>query len=341
MSIINGKKQADPLSLNEKTDDLVLRPQNLKEYVGQSNIKKSLSVSMQASKERGECLEHILLFGPPGLGKTSLAMVIANEMEAHIVKTTATSFKRVIDLFSMIMTLQEHDVLFIDEIHRLDKRVEESLYSVMEDFQIHMVRGSGRNIKAVNIPCRSFTLIGATTRSGLLSKPLRDRFGLSFSFSFYTKKELVTVIQHAADHLHFSINHAEAEEIAQRSRGTPRIAIHLVKRARDVATVHQKQLIDQEVVQETFRLMQLDDFGLSDHDRRLLLLLYQKQGKPMGLNTLCAILNEDKTTFEEVVEPYLLSLGFLEKTPRGRLLTPEGYKYMSKHMKMIDREVLF
>ncbi len=341
MSIINGKKQDNSSASNAQNDEIILRPQTLKDYIGQKNIKKSLKVAMQASNERSECLEHILLFGPPGLGKTSLAMVIAKEMDAHIVKTTATSFKRVIDLFSMVMTLQKHDVLFIDEIHRLDKRVEESLYSVMEDFQIHMVRGSGRNIKAVNIPCKSFTLIGATTRSGLLSKPLRDRFGLSFQFHFYAVEELIKVIQIVAEQLSFEIKQREAEEIARRSRGTPRIAIHLVKRARDVATVAQKQIIDAEVIKETFRLLQLDDFGLNDFDRRLLLILYQRKGKPMGLNTLCAILNEDKVTFEEVLEPYLLTLGFLEKTPRGRILTLHGLQYMNRHMNMDADGVLF
>ncbi len=341
MSTISGKNQAKPLQLQNNSEEFSLRPKNLTDYVGQKSIKKSLKVSMQASKERSECLEHILLYGPPGLGKTSLAMVIANEMNAHIIKTTATSFKRIIDLYSMVISLQQHDVLFIDEIHRLDKRVEESLYSVMEDFQIHMVRGSGRNIKAVNIPCRSFTLIGATTRSGLLSKPLRDRFGLTYSFNFYTPDELVQVIQTVSKQLEFSIDRPEAEEIARRSRGTPRIAIHLMKRARDVATVAQKKFIDGEIIEQTFQIMQLDDFGLTDHDRRLLLLLFQRQGKPMGLNTLCAILNEDKTTFEEVLEPYLLSLGFLEKTSRGRILTSQGMKYMHQFLKNNDQEALF
>ena len=315
----------------KKAEDSLLRPSSLQTYVGQTSIIRNLKIAMNAAKDRKECLEHILLNGPPGLGKTSLAIVLSNEMNRHLVKTTATSIKRIIDLMSLVMTLKPGDILFIDEIHRLDKRIEESFYSVMEDFEIQIVRGGGRNIKAAAIPCNPFTLIGATTRAGLLSKPLRDRFGLVFHFQFYTNKELIDVIQNVASRLKINIDKHEALEIAKRSRGTPRIAIHLVKRVRDVATVYFDHKIDKETLLETFSTLRLDHDGLSDQDRKLLFLLHQKQGHPVGLNTICAILSEDRTTLEEMTEPYLLLINYIEKTPRGRIITKEGIKYLEKN----------
>jgi Holliday junction DNA helicase RuvB len=300
----------------------------LTEYIGQDSIKENLKIAMLAAKSRGDCLEHILLYGPPGLGKTSLANVIANEMKTNLIKTTATSIKRVIDLFSLVVTLDEGDILFIDEIHRLDKRVEEAFYSVMEDFQINIIRGGGRNIKAVSIPVNKFSLVGATTKAGLLSKPLRDRFGLIFSLNFYSPEELVKIILNAAVSLEVKINEKEAFEIAKRSRGTPRIAINLIKRARDYASVYKSGKIDSSTTQKTFESLRIDELGLGEEDRKLLLLLRSKNGKPLGLTTIQAILNEDKTTIEEMIEPYLLSLGFIEKTPKGRILTSKGFKYL-------------
>lgn len=312
----------------ELKDDNNLRPSNLTEYIGQESIKENLKIAMLAAKSRGDCLEHILLYGPPGLGKTSLANVIANEMKTNLIKTTATSIKRVIDLFSLVVTLDEGDILFIDEIHRLDKRVEEAFYSVMEDFQINIIRGGGRNIKAVSIPVNKFSLVGATTKAGLLSKPLRDRFGLIFSLNFYSPEELVKIILNAAVSLDVKINEKEALEIAKRSRGTPRIAINLIKRARDYASVYKSEKIDSSTTQKTFESLRIDELGLGEEDRKLLLLLRTKNGKPLGLTTIQAILNEDKTTIEEMIEPYLLSLGFIEKTPKGRILTSKGFKYL-------------
>nr|MBP8707225.1 Holliday junction branch migration DNA helicase RuvB [Caldisericia bacterium] len=308
--------------------DNTLRPSNLTEYVGQEAIKENLKIAMLAARSRGDCLEHILLYGPPGLGKTSLANVIANEMKTNLIKTTATSLKRVIDLFSLVVTLDEGDILFIDEIHRLDKRVEEAFYSVMEDFQINIIRGSGRNIKAVSIPVNKFSLVGATTKAGLLSKPLRDRFGLVFSLNFYSPQELIKIVLNAAAFLEVEINEKEALEIAIRSRGTPRIAINLIKRARDYASVYKSGKIDSSTIQNTFESLRIDELGLGEEDRKLLLLLKSKNGKPLGLTTIQAILNEDKTTIEEMIEPYLLSLGFIEKTPKGRILTSKGFKYL-------------
>ncbi len=312
----------------ELKDDNTLRPSNLTEYVGQEAIKENLKIAMLAARSRGDCLEHILLYGPPGLGKTSLANVIANEMKTNLIKTTATSLKRVIDLFSLVVTLDEGDILFIDEIHRLDKRVEEAFYSVMEDFQINIIRGSGRNIKAVSIPVNKFSLVGATTKAGLLSKPLRDRFGLVFSLNFYSPQELIKIVLNAAAFLEVEINEKEALEIAIRSRGTPRIAINLIKRARDYASVYKSGKIDSSTIQNTFESLRIDELGLGEEDRKLLLLLKSKNGKPLGLTTIQAILNEDKTTIEEMIEPYLLSLGFIEKTPKGRILTSKGFKYL-------------
>lgn len=313
---------------NELKEDNTLRPSNLTEYVGQEAIKENLKIAMLAARSRGDCLEHILLYGPPGLGKTSLANVIANEMKTNLIKTTATSIKRVIDLFSLVVTLDEGDILFIDEIHRLDKRVEEAFYSVMEDFQINIIRGGGRNIKAVSIPVNKFSLVGATTKAGLLSKPLRDRFGHIFSLNFYSPQELVKIILNAATSLEVEINEKEAFEIAKRSRGTPRIAINLIKRARDYASVYKSGKIDSSTTKETFESLRIDELGLGEEDRKLLLLLRSKNGKPLGLTTIQAILNEDKTTIEEMIEPYLLSLGFIEKTPKGRILTSKGFKYL-------------
>jgi holliday junction DNA helicase RuvB len=329
-----------PGKIDIPQEDFIYRPKTLQEYIGQDSIKKNLIISMKAAQNRCENMEHILLHGPPGLGKTSLASIIATEMGTNLIRTTATSIKRVIDLFSIVMTLDAGDILFIDEIHRLDKRVEESLYSVMEDYLIQIVRGGGRNIKAVSIPCNPFTLVGATTRAGLLSKPFRDRFGMTFQFQFYSSEELVSVILQLAKHLKLSISKEESFAIAKRSRGTPRIAINLVRRVRDFAIVENNEKITLDVIEKTFESLQIDDIGLMEQDRKILNLLYAKEGRPMGLNTICAILNDDRTTVEEMMEPFLLAQNFIEKSPRGRFITKDGIKYLVSHGFVKERKSL-
>jgi Holliday junction DNA helicase RuvB len=321
-------------------EDTVFRPKSFEEYIGQSTIVSNLKISMEASVHRNQPIEHVLLFGPPGLGKTSLASVIANELKSNIIRTTATSIKRIIDLFSIVMSLDAMDILFIDEVHRLDKRVEEALYSVMEDYSIQIVRGSGKNIKAMTIPCNPFTLIGATTRAGLLSKPFRDRFGHSFAFEYYHIDELITVIRRLAPKLDIQIGEIEAEEIAKRSRGTPRIAIHLLKRVSDFSIVKKQKAITMKILQDAFNTLKIDQIGLSELDRKYLKILFLKSGRPIGIDTICAILSDDRTTLEEVTEPYLLSINFIEKTNRGRVITREGLHYLKENQMMAESEEL-
>jgi Holliday junction DNA helicase RuvB len=305
-----------------------LRPQGWGDYIGQEQVKKNLGVFIEASRKRGEALDHTLFYGPPGLGKTTLALIIANEMGTNIKVTAAPMIEKSGDLAAILTNLEEGDILFIDEIHRLSPAVEEILYPSMEDFRLDIIIGSGPAAQTVKIDLPRFTLIGATTRAGMLSNPLRDRFGMSFRMNFYTPEELARIIVRAADKLGKTIEHDSAMEIAKRSRGTPRIALRLLRRVRDFSDV-----ADEEVISHARTVFALNELGINDHgfdemDLRLLELLAQAKGRAMGLGTIAAALSEDEGTIEDVLEPYLLANGFLERTARGRVATPKCYEVL-------------
>ena len=310
---------------DEETTEVSLRPDAWSEYIGQEQIKKNLDVFIKASKKRAEALDHVLFFGPPGLGKTTLALIIANEMEANIKITAAPMIEKSGDLAAILTNLEEGDILFIDEIHRLSPAVEEILYSSMEDYRIDIIIGSGPAAQTVKIDLPRFTLIGATTRAGMLSNPLRDRFGMSFRMQFYTPQELAKIITQASNKLNKEIIHEASMEIAKRSRGTPRIALRLLRRVRDFADV-----ADEIHIKHTLTKYALDELGINSHgfdemDIKLLKLLTSAKGRPMGLSTIAAALSEDEGTVEDVLEPYLLANGYLERTAKGRKATRATY----------------
>ena len=299
-----------------------IRPKNFDEYIGQSALKSTLKISIEAAKKRELPLDHILFYGPPGLGKTTLASVIANEMNANIKITSAPSLERPRDIIGLLMSLSAGDVLFIDEIHRLNKISEEILYPAMEDFYIDMTTGKSQTLKSIRIPIPKFTLIGATTKAGALSGPLRDRFGIIHRLEFYSFEELSQVIERTAKILEIDIDKTGANAIAKRSRGTPRIANRLVKRVRDYAIVKSNGSIDEKTANTALDILQIDKFGLDNTDRALLKLIAEKySGGPVGIETLATALGEDVKTIEDVYEPYLLQQGFIQRTPRGRKLT--------------------
>ncbi len=304
-----------------------IRPKHFDEYIGQSTLKDSLKISMEASKKRELPLDHILFYGPPGLGKTTLASVIAEEMGAGIKITSAPALERPRDIIGILMALKAGEVLFIDEIHRLNKISEEILYPAMEDFVLDMTTGKAQTLKPIRIPLPKFTLIGATTKAGSLSGPLRDRFGIIHRLEFYTDDELKQVVQRTAGILDINIDEKGAMAIAKRSRGTPRIANRLVKRVRDYAIVKSAGFIDENTANRSLDILRIDKFGLDNTDRCLLSLIADKyNGGPVGIETLAAALGEDSKTIEDVYEPYLVQKGFLQRTPRGRKLTPFAYK---------------
>jgi Holliday junction DNA helicase RuvB len=312
----------------EDATELSLRPSAWEDYIGQEQIKKNLGVFIEASSKRNEALDHVLFYGPPGLGKTTLALIIANEMGSNIKVTAAPMIEKSGDLAALLTNLEEGDILFIDEIHRLSPAVEEILYPSMEDFRLDIIIGSGPAAQTVKIDLPRFTLIGATTRAGMLSNPLRDRFGMNFRLQFYTPEELCTIVIQASVKLGKTIDEKAALEIAKRSRGTPRIALRLLKRVRDFAEVANESTILFERSQYALNQLGINAHGFDEMDIRLLKLLMDAKGRAMGLSTIAAALSEDEGTIEDVLEPYLLANGYLERTSRGRLATPKTYELL-------------
>lgn len=306
-----------------------LRPQYLKDYIGQGKAKESLVIGIQAAKQRGEPLDHVLFYGPPGLGKTTLAGIIANEMGVNMKVTSGPAIEKPGEMAAILNNLQEGDLLFVDEIHRLNRQVEEVLYPAMEDFAIDILIGKGATARSIRLELPKFTLVGATTRAGLLTAPLRDRFGMIHRLEFYTVEELTLIVLHSAKVLGVEIDPAGAKELARRSRGTPRLANRILKRVRDFAQVRYDGVITGQVANVALDLMDVDKMGLDRVDRNLLYTMIEKfNGGPVGLDTLAAAVGEDAGTIEDVYEPYLLMNGFLDRTPRGRLVTRRAYLHL-------------
>lgn len=311
-----------------------LRPRYLGEYIGQQQVKENLKIFIEAAKMRNEPLDHVLLYGPPGLGKTTLSQIIANELGVNIRTTSGPAIDRPGDLAAILTNLQEGDVLFVDEIHRLNRSVEEVLYPAMEDFALDIIIGKGPSARSVRIDLPPFTLVGATTRAGMLSAPLRDRFGVVNRLEYYTVDELAFIVSRAADILQIGIREEGSLEIARRSRGTPRIANRLLKRVRDFAQVKGEGIITNEIAKEALQRLQVDASGLDHIDHKLLLSIIDLfGGGPVGLDTIAATIGEESQTIEDVYEPYLLQIGFIQRTPRGRTVTANAYAHFGREMK--------
>jgi Holliday junction DNA helicase RuvB len=309
--------------------DAALRPRTLAEYIGQTHIKENLGVFIEAARRRSEALDHVLLYGPPGLGKTTLAHIIAGEQRAPLKSTSGPLIEKAGDLAALLTNLEAGDVLFIDEIHRLSPNLEEILYSAMEDFRLDVIIGQGPSARSIKIELPRFTLVGASTRIGLLTAPLRDRFGIVHHLGFYSEDDLQAIVERSARLLQIATDPAGSREIARRARGTPRVANRLLRRVRDFAEVAGGVRISEELARDSLERLRVDQYGLDETDRRMLLLILEKfEGGPVGINTIAAALGEERDTIEEIYEPYLMQIGFLDRTPRGRRVTPLASRHL-------------
>jgi len=326
--ILVSPKSNDPVELRE---EITLRPQTFAEYIGQQRLKTNLKLAIDAAKKRGEPIDHVLLYGPPGLGKTTMAGVIANEMGTNLRVTAGPAIEKAGDLASILTNLQDGDILFIDEIHRLSRSVEEILYAAMEDFKLDIVIGKGPAARSVRLDLPKFTVIGATTRTGSLAAPLRDRFGHLYRLEFYTPADIQKIILRSAKILNTQIDAKSAQILSERSRQTPRIANRLLKRVRDFADVNGDGVIDETITRDALAMLEIDELGLDPADRQMLAAIRDNYGeRPVGLNTIAALTGDEATTIEDFYEPYLLQIGFLERTPRGRVITPKALAHIAK-----------
>jgi Holliday junction DNA helicase RuvB len=339
--IFSDQEDSNSSFPEEKIESNILRPNSFDEYVGQVKIKESLSIAVKASKKRDESLDHVLFYGPPGLGKTTLSYIISNQIESNFIHTSGPALERPADAVGLLSNLSSKDVLFIDEIHRIPKSVEEYLYSAMEDFRVDFITGSGAFAKTINLRLEKFTLVGSTTRPGLLSSPLRDRFGLSYHLDYYDDKDLADIITRSANLMNMTIDYNSSLEIAKRSRGTPRIANRLLRRVRDYAEVKNLKKLNVELINNSLEIEGVDSLGLDRLDRQYLnIILKNYQGGPVGIEAISASLNEDSATLSDVVEPFLLKIGFIIRTSQGRRITKEGGNHLGIEISSIDQDKL-